>query len=96
MTIYAQVDREGSKIESTGSRLAAFQSNAVAGVAAPITGPGGIKLYQMTAWSNVASATMPMKVYDAGSDEVLDIQETLAFTANGVLGTSAARQLWTK
>lgn len=90
MTIYAQVDREGSKIESTGSRLAAFQSNAVAGVAAPITGPGGIKLYQMTAWSNVASATMPMKVYDAGSDEVLDIQETLAFTANGVLGTIAA------
>lgn len=90
MTIYAQVDREGSKIESTGSRLAAFQSNAVAGVAAPITGPGGIKLYQMTAWSNAASATMPMKVYDAGSDEVLDIQETLAFTANGVLGTIAA------
>lgn len=90
MTIYAQVDREGSKIESTGSRLAAFQSNAVAGVAAPITGPGGIKLYQMTVWSNSTSATLPMKVYDAGSDEVLDIQETLAFTANGVLGTIAA------
>jgi uncharacterized delta-60 repeat protein len=89
MTVYAQVDRDGSKVESTGSRLAAFQNSVVAGVAAPITGPGAIKLYQMTVWSNSTSATLPMKVYDAATDEILDIQESLSFSSNGVLGSIA-------
>ncbi|MBL9146096.1 MAG: choice-of-anchor D domain-containing protein [Verrucomicrobiaceae bacterium] len=96
MTVYAQVDRQGTEVTTAGSKLAAFDSNGnVAGVASVITGPGGSKLYQLTVWSNQTSiAAMPLKVYDAGTDEVKDIIETLAFQANGILGTIAAPVLY--
>jgi hypothetical protein len=95
MTVFAQVDRSGSKIETLGSKLAAFTGPNVAGVASPVIGPGGVKLYILTVWSSQPSvAAMPLKAYDAGTNEVLDVIETLAFQANATLGTLTAPVLY--
>ena len=91
MTVFAQVERNGSKIETLGSKLAAFTGTSVAGVASPVVGPGGVKLYIVTVWSSQPTATgMPLKAYDASTNEVLDVIETLSFSANGTLGTLTA------
>ena len=91
MTVYAQVERNGAKIETLGSKLAAFTGTNVAGVASPVIGPGEVKLYILTVWSSQpTAAALPLKSYDAGTNEVLDVIETLDFQSNGTLGTLTA------
>ncbi|HRJ08826.1 MAG TPA: choice-of-anchor D domain-containing protein [Prosthecobacter sp.] len=95
MTVYAQVENAGVRIDAPGSMLAVFEGGAVAGVASPINGPAGL-FYQLTVWSNQAAVSnLPLKVYDAATNEIHDIQERVNFTANGVLGLINAPVIFT-
>jgi spore germination protein GerM len=86
MTLYARVENLGAPIEQTGSLLAVFQGGLVAGVAAFDDGPTG-RLFQVTVWSNQSSVDgLSMKVYDAGAEQILDIQQTLDFRVNQLAG----------
>lgn len=86
MTVYAQVENAGARIDAPGSMLAVFEGGVVAGVATSINGPAGL-FYQLTVWSNLAAVgNLPLKVYDSATGEIHDIKEKVNFIANGVLG----------
>ena len=98
MTIYAQVKdtTKDALIESTGSLLAAFDSNGQCrGVASITTGPTG-KLYQLTVCSNTAAGeALTLKIWNASTGETIDIGESVAFVSDGKIGSLPAPKVYT-
>ncbi len=91
LSLYAQVkDADGNLIESTGSTLAVFDSNGICrGLKEVATNSRGVTLYQISVSSNAVSESgLKLKIYDAGTDKVYDIIETLDFSANAVIPES--------
>ena len=98
MTIYAQVKdtTKDALIESTGSLLAAFDSNGQCrGVASIATGPTG-KLYQLTVCSNTAAGeALTLKIWNVSTGETIDIGESVAFVSDGKIGSLPAPKVYT-
>ncbi|MBQ9694764.1 MAG: InlB B-repeat-containing protein, partial [Kiritimatiellae bacterium] len=97
MTVYAVIqDDAGNAFEAEGSLLAAFDANGVCrGVQKIATGPRG-KLYQITPGADVTTGeTFTLKLWDAASGTIYDIVETVAFTADGKIGSIINPQVYT-
>ncbi|MCP4110435.1 MAG: hypothetical protein GY749_33765 [Desulfobacteraceae bacterium] len=90
MTIYAKVIVDEKFVEADGSMLAAYKNNdECRGSASIIQGPDG-KLFQLLVASNYANESgLTLKVYDAETDQLCEIQESFNFTANGSQGDIA-------
>ena len=91
LSLTARVLNGESFIETTGSTLAAFDSNGTCrGVAEGKANSSGVFVYRLSIASNsVAESGIRLKVLDSRAGEVYDISETIAFKANDVLGTAA-------
>ena len=91
LSLTARVLNGESFIETTGSTLAAFDSNGTCrGVAEGNANSSGVFVYRLSIASNsVAESGIRLKVLDSRAGEVYDISETIAFKANDVLGTAA-------
>jgi hypothetical protein len=87
MTVHAEVIMaDTSQVTVPGSMLAAFKDGAIRGVA-DIFEFGGNQQFQLAVASNEGSESgLTLKCYDAGSDRVFDISETLDFAADTTLG----------
>ncbi|MFI4912288.1 MAG: CARDB domain-containing protein [Sedimentisphaeraceae bacterium JB056] len=89
MIAYVQANQDGSQIAtSEGSKLSVWAPDgSIAGSTDVITGPMG-KLFSCTVFSNQTSVSgMTMKVYDAASDKVYDLQGTIDFLAGSSVGS---------
>jgi hypothetical protein len=87
MTVHGVVLDGEAFVTADGSMLAAFKDDAIRGVAQIFTGPKERRQFQLSVGSNAANEDgLNLKVYDAGSDTVLDITETFDFTADATLG----------
>ena len=91
LSLTARVLNGESYIETTGSTLAAFDSNGTCrGVAEGKANSSGVFVYRLSIASNsVAESGIKLKVLDSRAGEVYDISDTIAFKANDVLGTAA-------
>ncbi len=92
MTVYAQVQTgDGTVIEADGSMLAVFRDGQCRGAIAVMQGPAAVgKLFQLTPVSDGSSDPgLTLKVYDAASGQIYDIEETLDFESNGTVGTGS-------
>ncbi len=97
MIVYAQVT-QGLAFMGTaaGSKLSVWNPDGtIAGVADVFTGPAGQE-YQITVFSNeVSVAGMTLKLYDAATDLVYNIQEVLNFQSGDVVATIITPQIYT-
>ena len=91
LSLYAQVaDENGDFIAAEGSALAAFDAKGVCrGLKEVATNARGVTLYQMSVSSNdVSESGLRLCIFNAETGEVLDIVETLDFTANAIIPAS--------
>ena len=91
LSLYAQVaDENGDLIAAEGSTLAAFDTEGVCrGLKEVATNARGVTLYQMSVSSNdVSESGLRLCIFNAETGEVLDIVETLDFTANAIIPAS--------
>ena len=91
LSLYAQVaDENGDLIAVEGSALAAFDAKGVCrGLKEVATNARGVTLYQMSVSSNdVSEEGLKLCIFNAETGEVLDIVETLDFTANAIIPAS--------
>ena len=88
MVLHAQVRfNNGTFITTTGSLLAAFRNGECRAVESIFLGPAGSQ-FQLTIMSNLAIDTdFDLKIYDALTDSVYNIQETFDFVDNNTIGT---------
>ncbi|AQQ09365.1 Internalin-A precursor [Sedimentisphaera cyanobacteriorum] len=89
MQLYAKVTQGGVPIaQPDGSLLTAITpSGNIAGVAEVAANPSGTKYFPLTIFSDEDSFTgLIFKVYDAATDTVYDINETLDFQADAQIG----------
>jgi hypothetical protein len=88
MTVTAVVRLPGGgRVNTPGSLLAAFKDDAIRGVTTIFEVPGAGWLFMLTVGSNSAAEPgLNLKVYDAGSDRVHDLKETLDFAGDAILG----------
>ncbi len=86
--IYAQITLNGYPIGVTaGSKLSAWHGTMITGLSDRVTGPFGA-YFCMTVYSNSASVpNMTLKLYDAATDTVYNINETFDFAVNAVIGS---------
>ena len=98
MTVYAAVQNgAGKAFEAEGCLLGAFSADGVChgkGVQ-PIRGPKGM-LYQLNVGSDTASGEVfTLKLWDAESGQVYDIEQTVTFVSDGRIGSIIAPQVYT-
>ncbi|WP_161944669.1 InlB B-repeat-containing protein, partial [Sedimentisphaera salicampi] len=98
MQVYAMVTQGGVQIaKPDGSLLAAITpSGNIAGVAEVAANPSGTKYFPLTIFSDEDSFTgLIFKVYDAATDTVYDINETLDFQADAQIGNVTSLEEFT-
>ena len=98
MTVYAAVQNgAGKAFEAEGCLLGAFSADGVChgkGVQ-PIRGPKGM-LYQLNVGSDTASGEVfTLKLWDAESGQVYDIEQTVTFVSDGRIGSIVNPQVYT-
>ena len=77
-----------------GNIIGAFAGNTVRGVATPIQ-VGNSWLYFMTLYSNNTTGdTITFKAYIGEADLIVDVNETIIYTANSIIGSPDAPFLW--
>ncbi len=88
MTLHAKVRLDADQfVESDGSMLAAFKNDECRGVITIAPGPAG-KWFQLSVASNETDDPgLVLKIYDAGTDQIYDVQETVDFEANKSKGS---------
>lgn len=97
MIVHAQVRLpDASYVSAAGSRLAVFKDDAIRGAATIYNGPALQMQFQLSICANATSETgLTLRVYDAASDTVYDLDGTLAFAADTTLGTIVTPQEFT-
>jgi hypothetical protein len=88
MMVHAKVRLPGGGyISAAGSRLAAFKGGVIRGVCTLFNGPAPEMQFQLAVGSDSSSeAGLTLRVYDAGTDTVYDIEGTLLFAADATIG----------
>ena len=96
MTVHAKVQFQGGAfIDADGSVLGAFKDGVCRGVQTIATGPS-VKWFQLAVGSNLASeSAITLKVYNAATDRVLEVQQQLTFAADTTVGSIAEPQTYT-
>lgn len=84
-TITAVIMSSGELLNSNDILLGAFYGDECRGIAVPVRILDQWVFF-LTQYSNVSNQTLSYKVYLADSDEVIDIEESLPFINNQVLG----------
>jgi len=96
MTIHAKIQSDnGQFIDTDGSRLAAFKDGECRGVVSIYPGPAG-KWFQLTAASDKdGESDLVLKAYDAATEKIYDIQETVDFAVDETIGQIADPAIYT-
>ncbi|MFT5130387.1 MAG: hypothetical protein ACI8W8_004018, partial [Rhodothermales bacterium] len=82
MTVHATV----TGVSQVGSKLAAFKDGEVRGVANLIAGPGGNQFILSIGSNAAAESGLSFAVYDAATDSVCDITQSLDFAVDTTVG----------
>ena len=86
MTVYVQITVNGTSIDADGSSLAAFKDGECRGQSYIFEGPLG-KVWALTPGSNLLTEPgFTMKVWDAATDKIYDLNESFDFENNAILG----------
>ena len=94
MTLTAALFLDGRAATGTDDMVAAFVGDQVRGVApSPVPVSGGL-IYFLIVYADGGGETVTFKVYVAESGQVLDIDESLAFTADATHGTLGDPFAW--
>lgn len=88
-SVTAQLTADFEPVAGADNLLAAFVGDQLRGVATPIE-VGDKWLYFLTAYANLSGETLTFKTYLATEDAVFDVQQTLVFQANAIVGNPAA------
>ncbi|OQY27256.1 MAG: hypothetical protein B6244_11165 [Candidatus Cloacimonetes bacterium 4572_55] len=89
MTLTGQLFVNGTAEEDTANMVAAFVADEIRGVADFQYFPPGYRyVAYLTIWGNGDNEPITFKAYDASADQVLDIEETVAFEADDALGSA--------
>lgn len=75
------------------NRVGAFIGGELRGVASPVV-VAGLDMFFLTVYSNSSGATVNFKIYDAESDQIVDIDESLIFVPNGIYGDPVTPVEW--
>ncbi len=93
MTILATVYVDGQRLGSPDDRLAVLNGHTVQGVAAPRY-VDGVPLYFLTVHGGLGD-TFTLQIYDARTDVVRPLDQTLSFEANAARGSLNTPLVWT-
>ncbi len=88
-SVTAQLTADFEPVAGVDNLLAAFVGDQLRGVATPIE-VGDKWLYFLTAYADLSGETLTFKAYLATEDAVFDVQQTLVFQANAIVGNPAA------
>ncbi len=95
MTITGAINIYYTPSEDADDMIAAFVGDECRGVAQPVYKPAvGRYICYLMVYSNAASETLTFKVYDASGDEIRDIEKTITFEVNGIIGNLEAPYIW--
>ncbi|MDM8551367.1 carboxypeptidase regulatory-like domain-containing protein [Desulfobacterales bacterium HSG2] len=95
-TIHAKVLLDnGQFVDADGSKLAAFKDDECRGMITIDPGPAG-KWFQLTVASNEdGESGLVLKAYDAETEKIYDIQETVDFVVDETIGLISAPAVYT-